>query len=109
MRQRQFAQVASMIESSRREHGAVIDELDMVLADALRKQNLFEQALEVLTRVREDSSSLLREQAIMEMAEIHRADLADRAASLRCYEDFLATFPKSVYIDVVRKRIRELL
>lgn len=52
--------------------------------------------------------SFLCDQAKLKIGKIYETDLAQTETALREYEAFLIEYPRSVYLDEVRRRIREL-
>lgn len=52
--------------------------------------------------------SILRDHAHMRIAEVFQFVLKDKAKAIQAYEQILAKFPNSLYLEEARKRIRQL-
>jgi tetratricopeptide (TPR) repeat protein len=54
------------------------------------------------------SQSILRDLALLRIAEVHQYGTGDRERAIRAYEDLIAEHPRSMYAADARKRIRLL-
>lgn len=88
---------------------AIADEAWMEIASIHTEEGTYEKALRAYDRVyRGLLDSRLRELALKRKAELLEQHLADEAGAARAYEELLVTFPASVYVEQVRKRLRAL-
>lgn len=88
---------------------AIADEAWIQIANIHTEEGTYEKALGAYDRVyRGLLDSRLRELALKRKAELLEQHLADEAGAARAYEELLVTFPASVYVEQVRKRLRAL-
>ena len=68
-----------------------------------------EDALSVYGKVVHDMpTSILRDHAQMQIGEIYERTLKDKQKAVEAYEQLLANFPTSLFVEEARKRIRIL-
>ncbi len=73
----------------------------------LRKMRRPAEALAVCAAMNGDSTTLSPDLALKTTADIY-AEMADSQKALKLYETFLEKYPESIYIELVRSRIRAL-
>ena len=52
--------------------------------------------------------SILRDKAQFGIGEVYQSYLKDKEKAIHAYEDLLSSYPNSLFLEEVRKRIREL-
>ncbi len=88
---------------------AIADEAWMEIASIHTEGEMYDKALKAYDRVYKGFlDSRLRELALKSKAELLETHLADEAGAAKAYEELLVTFPASVYVEQVRKRLRAL-
>ena len=88
---------------------ASLDELLWLKADILRKEGKFEDALTLLSRINNEYSyDVLGDDAYYRMGIIYEEDLHNDFRAMEIYQEFLISFPGSIYSADVRKRFRTL-
>ncbi|MBC7186218.1 MAG: tetratricopeptide repeat protein [Calditrichaeota bacterium] len=86
---------------------AIADEAWMQIARIKSEQGRYQEALQAYDQVYKGlPESRFRDLALKRKAELLEAQLADDAAAAKAYEELLVTFPTSVYVEEVRKRLR---
>lgn len=71
--------------------------------------NRVDDALTIFKKIINDMpSSILRDQAQMRIAEVYENRLKNKERAIEAYEEVLANFPTSLYVEEARKRIRLL-
>ncbi|MCR4440175.1 MAG: tetratricopeptide repeat protein [bacterium] len=86
---------------------AIADEAWMEIASIQTEQGGYQEAIQAYDQVYKGFlESRFRDLALKGKAELLEAQLANDAGAAKAYEEFLATFPTSVYVEEVRKRLR---
>jgi len=93
---------------NRAQPGLLRDEIALTLAEQERKAGNYDQALSLYQQLSTDSSSLYQDAALQKMARVYQDDLRQSRRARELYENLLEKFPESVFIEEVRKRIRQL-
>jgi tetratricopeptide (TPR) repeat protein len=71
--------------------------------------NRVDNALGIFRKVANDMpTSILRDQAQMRIGEVYENRLKDKQKAIEAYEEVLANFPTSLFVEAARKRIRLL-
>jgi len=109
-RQRRYA--AALDSANRfmetRPQSGVWPRLFEIKIELLRQLKRPEEALNFCRSGLQDSTRLNGETLMRMQADLYDRDLGDRRKALEQYELFLRRYPRSIYVDLVRKRIREL-
>jgi len=110
-RQHEFRKAVDLLKQLVEQHPN-----DPIADDALLRQANFYQKLGEFANsihscqvlIQNYPRSFLCDQAKLKIGKIYETDLAQSETALREYEAFLVEYPRSVYLDEVRRRIREL-
>lgn len=106
---RQYEQSLAVIDTVVNNTDSGMREAFLFLAVKLyQKLNRPDKALKILEKMSTDKNSLYRERALMTMAHCYDREIKNKKKALKLYETVLETFPKSIYIEEARKRIRDL-
>jgi tetratricopeptide (TPR) repeat protein len=93
---------------NRAQPGPLRDEIALAVAEQECKAGNYDQALSLYQQLSTDSSSLYQDTALQKMAHVYEDDLGQNDKARELYENLLEKFPESVFIEDVRKRIRQL-
>lgn len=108
--QRKYKSAIDSIENflSKGSYSGVRDRLLLNKIELLRKAKRSQEALLVCQEWLGDSTMVYRELAMKTEAEIYDQDIGDNKNSVEMYTQFLEKYPQSIYIEQIRKRIREI-
>jgi tetratricopeptide (TPR) repeat protein len=87
----------------------LVDDATMKIADLHLLLNQVNEGLSAFQHVVNDMpESILRDRAQMRIAETYQRVFKDKEKAIAAYEQILAKFPNSLYVEQARKRIRQL-
>ena len=102
-----YAAAAAYYEAAADAKGLIGDRVALGKAAALEAQEKYDEALGVLTRLRDRSRGDVKEQALVDMARVHEAK-GDFEGARGIYAGFVAEFPDSLRLPQVQARIADL-
>lgn len=109
--QGKFSEALARFEEIRKQHptAPLLDDTMIRIGDLLLKLQRPDDAIQSFQKVvREMRTSILRDKAQMRIAEIYEMIKNDTVRAIEAYEQILAKFPTSVYLEEARLRIRVL-
>jgi tetratricopeptide (TPR) repeat protein len=110
-RQQRYSESIATLEHIVHEYprALLLDDALISAGDMYFSMRRFEDAIKMYARVRElDDKSILRDRALMRIAEVYQYGLANVAKAIETYEELLIAYPRSLFVTEARKRIRLL-
>ena len=111
VRQRKYSEALGRFQSVLEHYPAstLADDAAMRSAEMELLLDKVNDALVMFRRVINDMpTSVLRDRAQMRVAEVYESKLQDKKKAIESYEEVLANYPTSLYVEEARKRIRFL-
>ena len=111
VRQRKYSEALAHFQSVALHYPgtSLVDDATMRSGEMNLLLNRVEDALVVFRKVAIDMpTSILRDQAQMRIGEVYENRLKNKQKAIEAYEEILANFPTSLFVEEARKRIRLL-
>lgn len=109
--QKRFREAKTKLQQMQTKHQghSILDEVYWQQAIIHQREGEFVRAIELLEKIRlEFGYDILADDATFKIAEITERDLGDAARAQQLYQDFLTTYPGSMYAAEARARFRKL-
>lgn len=111
VRQRKYSEALVRFQSviARFATTTLMDDGVMRIGELQLLLNRVDSALAMFQKVADDMpTSILRDRAQMRIAEVYENKLKDKQKAIEAYEQLLANYPTSLFVEEARKRIRIL-
>ncbi|MFH0992018.1 MAG: tetratricopeptide repeat protein [bacterium] len=111
LRQRKYSEALSLFETIIKEHktARLIDDATLKIGEIQLLLHRTDEATATFRHMAEEmNTSIFRDLAQLHIGEIYERILRDTPKAITAYEALLTQFPKSLYVEETRKRIRLL-
>ena len=111
VRQRKYSEALALYQSLTIHYPSttLVDDATMRSGEMQLLLSHVDDALATFRKVINDMpGSILRDKAQMRIAEVYESRVKDKQKAIEAYEEVLANFPTSLYVEEARKRIRLL-
>lgn len=111
VRQRKYSEALARFESLaiRYPSTTLVDDATLRSAEMQLLLNRVDDALMTFRKIINDMpASILRDRAQMRIGEVYELRVKNKQKAIEAYEDVLANYPASLFVEEARKRIRQL-
>jgi TolA-binding protein len=111
VRQRKFSEALARFQSVALHYSStsLVDDATMRSGEMELLLNRVDDALAIFKKVANDMpTSILRDHAQMRIGQVYENRLKNKQKAIEAYEEVLANFPTSLFVEEARKRIRVL-
>lgn len=108
IQRRKYNEGLEIIEEELKKDNTLKDEFQFLAVSIYRILGEPQKAIQRLETIVADENSIYRDRASYLMAQLYDRELQEQEKAIALYETILEKYPKSIYIERVRKRIRDI-